>query len=753
MYKLFLFSIILLLPVFVFSSGAFVVNTTMDSTQRDPQMARDAQGNYIVVWNTVQEGDAGDILYSLFDASDQRLGGEVLVNTNTSGEQEKPAVSMNKAGDFIITWASHGGVDSLYDIKARFFKQGVPAGPEFLVNKTIPFSQTNPDVAIDNNGNFAIVWESWFQDGSDRGVFARLYDSDGISRGEPFQVNTTTEYSQARPAVKYFEDGSFIVIWESWMQDVLTETGYGIYGQLYSAEGARKGAEFRINTYTNDCQWFGDVETFADNSFIVVWNSWQQDGDKGGVYLQKFNSDAQKTGSEKKVNETTTFCQWLPCIKKLNEDKIAVVWSSWKQDGSREGIFARFFDIENEKNSFELQVNDYTDSFQWEPDMIPVSDNEAIIAWSNWGQFNKDYEIMAKHITPVFPQGYYKAAEYEHPAGKSTMQFKVHVTDSSALTGDTYEISFADIKSASFKVNIKNLNNGSNVVSDILINKGEGVFYLTQSFDGVAVQIIPELDFALDFERSYFKNESGSNLIQTLSYPTLGTALLAPIDAALIWGNADTLQNGQYASPLDTASGYYGNVLTPFKIIDIESGKKLGLFVIENASTKNGKWDVTEKIDIITPPPYQEISSNTHAEINTVLPAEKLTLPAPGDIYYIYTNRPVKEEDRFQFTTNSGFSTGINSLQNRIKTYRLEQNYPNPFNPVTTIPYYLPQRSRIVINIYNILGERVVQLANGFMNAGNHKIVFDGSQFSSGMYFVTLQAGQKSFARRVLLIK
>ncbi len=753
MRKTFVLLAIFLIPALVFSSGIFVVNAEMDSTQRDPQISRDAQGNYIVVWNTVQEGDAGDILYSLFDASDQRLGSDVLVNTKTGGEQEKPAVSMNNAGDFIIAWTSHDGVDSLYDIKARFYKQGLAIGPEFLVNQTIPFSQTNPDAAIDGNGNFVIVWESWFQDGSDRGVFARLYDSDGNSRGEPFQVNTTTEYSQARPVVKYFDDGSFVVIWESWMQDVLTESGYGIYGQLFTAAGIKQGAEFQINTYTNDYQWFGDVETFSDKSFIVVWTSWQQDGNKGGIYLQKFDSAAQRVGDEKIVNETTAFCQWLPRITKLNEEKVAVVWSSWKQDGSRDGVFARFFDYKNEKSSFEMQVNEHTESFQWEPDLIAVSENEALVTWSDWGQFNKDYEVMAKHITPVFPQGYYKAEAYEHAAGKSTMHFKVHVTDSSALSGDTYEISFSEIKSASFNVNIKNLNSASNVFTDFPINKGEGVFYLTPAFDGIAVQIFPEFDFSLDFERSYFKNLSGSNLIQTLSYPTLGTPLLAPVDVALVWGSTDTLASGEYVSPSDTASGYYGNVTVPFRAVDLATGEKLDLFVIEKSSTKNGKWDVTEKIDIMTPLPYREISSNTHAEVTTNLPGETLILPAEGDTYFIYTNRPVKEEDRFRFTTDSGFSTGINTLHSPLKTFRLEQNYPNPFNPVTTIPYYLPQPGKIRLDVYDVLGAHVVQLVNGWQNTGRHKALFDGSQLSSGMYFVTLRVKQKVFIRRVLLIK
>jgi hypothetical protein len=171
-----------------------------------------------------------------------------------------------------------------------------------------------------------------------------------------------------------------------------------MYGRIFNGDGTANTKEFPINTHTTDYQWFGDVEVFDDNSLIVAWCSWEQDGDDGGIYVQRFNSSGVKTGNEVRVNKTTAQYQWLPRIKKLSGNNVAVVWSSWKQDGNREGIVTAFIDEDNQRYTSETIVNSYTESFQWEPDFIVTGDNEILVVWSSWEQFGSDYDIVAKQI-------------------------------------------------------------------------------------------------------------------------------------------------------------------------------------------------------------------------------------------------------------------------------------------------------------------------------------------------------------------
>ncbi len=75
--------------------------------------------------------------------------------------------------------------------------------------------------------------------------------------------------------------------------------------------------------------------------------------------------------------------------------------------------------------------------------------------------------------------------------------------------------------------------------------------------------------------------------------------------------------------------------------------------------------------------------------------------------------------------------------------YKLEQNYPNPFNPVTTINFTLAENSDIELSVYNILGQKVENLFNGILDKGSHSILFNASNFSSGVYFYTLNIKDK----------
>ena len=71
-------------------------------------------------------------------------------------------------------------------------------------------------------------------------------------------------------------------------------------------------------------------------------------------------------------------------------------------------------------------------------------------------------------------------------------------------------------------------------------------------------------------------------------------------------------------------------------------------------------------------------------------------------------------------------------------TFAVKQNYPNPFNPSTTIDFSLPESGNVTLTIYNITGQEVAKLVNGVQNAGSHKVVWNASNLSSGIYFYRL---------------
>ena len=90
--------------------------------------------------------------------------------------------------------------------------------------------------------------------------------------------------------------------------------------------------------------------------------------------------------------------------------------------------------------------------------------------------------------------------------------------------------------------------------------------------------------------------------------------------------------------------------------------------------------------------------------------------------------------------------------------FTLGQNYPNPFNPSTQIRYALPERSKVTITIYNMLGGKVRTLVNDYQEAGYRSAFWNatndrGTLVSAGMYIYTIQAGNFYQAKKMILLK
>jgi hypothetical protein len=98
--------------------------------------------------------------------------------------------------------------------------------------------------------------------------------------------------------------------------------------------------------------------------------------------------------------------------------------------------------------------------------------------------------------------------------------------------------------------------------------------------------------------------------------------------------------------------------------------------------------------------------------------------------------------------------TGVsNEPNNAPQNFSLSQNYPNPFNPNTVITYSIPAASNVKLIVYNALGQTVKILENGFKHAGKYSINLNAEKLSSGVYFYSLEAGQFSQTKKMILIK
>lgn len=98
--------------------------------------------------------------------------------------------------------------------------------------------------------------------------------------------------------------------------------------------------------------------------------------------------------------------------------------------------------------------------------------------------------------------------------------------------------------------------------------------------------------------------------------------------------------------------------------------------------------------------------------------------------------------------------TSVSPVSSEIPDdYSMSQNYPNPFNPTTNIGFRIAEFGFVTIKVFDITGKEVALLVNEDLDPGRYNVDFDASQYSSGIYFYTISAGDFSQTRKMILIK
>jgi len=311
----------------------------------EPNISMDKKGNFIIVRED-GDGSGSGIFAQRYNKEGNKIGEEFQVNTYTENNQISPVVAMNNRGRFVICW-KHWIFDdepenSFY---AQIFdKEGSRVRNEFRVSCYDGSLENPAAIAIRNNGTFVIAWDSRGSPLSSYDVFAQHYDRNGNKLGERLNVNTYLDGSQSHPDIVMDREGNFVIAWYSRLQD---GSAGGIYAQRFDKDGNRIRKEFQVNSYTEDNQYGPSIAMDREGNFVIVWESWWQDGDRGGIYAQRFDGGSNKIGGEFQVNSCTEDTQYLPTIAMNNSGDFVVAWTSINSVANSVDTYAKIFPFYN----------------------------------------------------------------------------------------------------------------------------------------------------------------------------------------------------------------------------------------------------------------------------------------------------------------------------------------------------------------------------------------------------------------------
>lgn len=365
-------------------SNEVIVNTEITGTQQNAHVIDLIGGGYVVTWMT---SSSTDIKAQMYDPNGNKIGTELSVNSSSSGFQgwgdTSPIAALNDGG-FVIVYQSPDA-NGVGQYGQRFDSTGAKVGTEFSVNTTTLGDQNNASISAFDTGGFVVSWTSADDDGW--GVFAQLYDSNGNKQGGEFQVNSSTSSSQWRSSVATLSDGTFVVAWESNGQD---GDGDGIFGQIFNADGSKKGSEFRINSTTSLNQKEPTVKRLENDAFVVIWNTHDALSGEDTVAGQIYNVNGQPKFTELQINTTASSGYAIPQVTSLSDGGFMAVWRQLEfqgsnSDGSSYGIYGQRFDSGGNRLGSEIQVNTRTSGQQLNPSVAQLSNGQLIAVWHGPG--------------------------------------------------------------------------------------------------------------------------------------------------------------------------------------------------------------------------------------------------------------------------------------------------------------------------------------------------------------------------------
>jgi len=632
-------------------------------------------------------------LTNAFSGHGQVLYGEEFrVNTFTKNWQSYPQIVLLTNGSFVVCWQSEGQDGSDNGIYGQIFSSvGERVGSEFQVNTYTNLNQRYPKIALLPNGGFVICWDSKDQDTSGWGVFGQIFSENGSRVGAEFQANEFTIGDQEYCEVASLVGGNFAVFWRSFGQD---GSGWGLYGQLFSPEGNEVNPEFQISTHTAGDQVSPIIAPLIIGGFAICWVDNIMGSDDLPLYCQLFSSIGEKMGDELNL----AFCKPHPKVAALSSGGFVVCWEGKEPAATDTDIYAQIFDSNGKKIGQQFRAN--TTVYEWQsyPAISVLPGNGFVICWKGFQNEVPSTDVYGQ----IFSESGVKVGQ----------EFIVNTN----VEGGQYDIKIEPLMGGGFVV-------GWSTFEYKGMGK-EGLF--GQLFDQNGAKVGKEFRF-----NTYTKD----------FHWWLQLAALSRRDFIACWESdgQDGPDGGIYAKRL--LANPVLHQLVPFALLEPANDASLTTFnptlLWQQPSDQIicYPWELQYKIfyddnSEFSSPDTVRVDGDTTVTLQSLL---------PGTTYFWKVlAKNIAGDSLWSSNTNAFFvrhdATLVENNEAQLPgQFQLQQNYPNPFNPETTIRYELPGSGFVTVKVLDITGRLVKVLVSGWQTMGTQNTIWDGADFDGNL--------------------
>ncbi len=265
----------------------------------------------------------------------------------------------------------------------------LPNGAEFFVLGKVAGDQVLPSLSLSSSGG-VIAWQDNVIDKHGAGIGGAMLSS-SFKAGRVFCANKTATGDQINPKVQLLANENIIFVWQSSVAgtpDIYARLAKGTTTKTKTSTNTVYGTNFytidrRVNTYTKDQQADPAVAALPDGSAIITWSSYGQDGSMWGVFARKMSAKgAGSPAKEFQVNQYTKYNQRKPAVATLANGNYVISWvSEQERFYNSVDIYARVFTAAGAPVTDEIPVN--SGAYPCDtPDVAPLNDGGFTVVWA-----------------------------------------------------------------------------------------------------------------------------------------------------------------------------------------------------------------------------------------------------------------------------------------------------------------------------------------------------------------------------------